>query len=49
MKLLPVLEQLLKKCENDSELLEDEILLLQLIVEKYTPQTANLLQLGSPF
>ena len=49
MKLLPVLEQLLKKCENDSVLLKDEILLLQLIVEKYTPQTADLLKLGSPF
>lgn len=49
MKLLPVLEQLLKKCENDSVLLKDEILLLQLIVEKYTPQTADQLKLGSPF
>ncbi|XP_029184672.2 HEAT repeat-containing protein 1-like isoform X2 [Acropora millepora] len=49
MKLLPVLEQLLKKCENDSVLHKDEILLLQLIVEKYTPQTADLLKLGSLF
>ena len=48
-KLLPVLVQLLNKCEMDSVLQEDESILLHLIVEKYTPITAGLLQASSSF
>lgn len=46
--LLPLLETLLQKCSgNASTLTEDESILLQLIVQKYTIHTAALLQLES--
>ncbi|RMX40131.1 hypothetical protein pdam_00002238 [Pocillopora damicornis] len=43
--LLPLVEKLLDKCEDSKALLhEDESILLQLILQKYTPDTAALLQ-----
>lgn len=43
--LLPLVEKLLDKCENSKALLhEDESILLQLILQKCTPDTAALLQ-----
>ncbi|PFX20859.1 HEAT repeat-containing protein 1 [Stylophora pistillata] len=46
--LLPVVKKLLDKCEDSKALLhEDESTLLQLIVQKYTPDTAALLQIDS--
>ena len=46
--LLPVLEQLIQKCQDSkAPLNEDESILLQLIVQKYTPDTATLLQSNS--
>lgn len=46
--ILPVLEQLLNKCEDSSASLnEDESILLQLIVQKYSPATVALLQTDS--
>lgn len=48
-RLLPVLEQLLDKCQAVASMLhEDESNLLQLIAHKYTPDTAILLQSESP-
>lgn len=47
--ILPVLGQLLDKCEdNVAHLNEDESILLQLIVQKYSPATVALLQMDSP-
>ncbi|XP_078352830.1 HEAT repeat-containing protein 1-like isoform X2 [Oculina patagonica] len=46
--ILPVLEQLLDKCEDSmTGLNEDESILLQLIVQKYSPATVALLQTDS--
>ena len=43
--LLPLVEKLLDKCEDSKALLhEDESILLQLILQKYTPDAAALLQ-----
>lgn len=43
--ILPVLEQLVDKCEDSvANLDEDESILLQLIVQKYSPATVALLQ-----
>ncbi|KAJ7330602.1 HEAT repeat-containing protein 1 [Desmophyllum pertusum] len=47
--MLPVLGQLLDKCEDTRPFLnEDESVLLQLIVQKYTPDTVTLLQANPP-
>lgn len=46
-KLLPVMDELLDKCESGMLLDKDESILLQLIVQKYTSETANLLQAES--
>lgn len=46
--ILPVLEQLADKCEDSAANLdEDESILLQLIVQKYSPATVALLQVDS--
>jgi len=46
--ILPVLEQLVDKCEDSAaHLEEDESILLQLIMQKYTPATVALLQVDS--
>ena len=46
--ILPVLGQLLDKCEDDTSCLnEDESILLQLIVQKYSPATVALVQTNS--
>jgi len=46
--ILPVLEQLVDKCEDSvANLDEDESILLQLIVQKYSPATVALLQVDS--
>ena len=47
-KLLPVMVQLLDKCEDGASVLhEDDSVLLHLIIQKYTPETADLLQAES--
>jgi len=46
--ILPVLEQLVDECEDSvANLDEDESILLQLIVQKYSPATVALLQVDS--
>lgn len=46
--ILPVLEQLVDRCEDEVALLnEDESILLQLIMQKYSPATVSLLQVDS--
>ena len=46
--ILPVLEQLVDRCEDEEALLnEDESILLQLIMQKYSPATVSLLQVDS--
>jgi len=46
--ILPVLEQLVDKCEDSAaHVEEDESILLQLIVQKYSPDTVALLQVDS--
>ena len=47
-KLLPVMVQLLDKCEDGASVLhEDDGILLHLIIQKYIPETADLLQAES--
>ena len=47
-KLLPVMVQLLDKCEDGASVLhEDDSILLHLIIQKYTPETADLLEAES--
>ena len=48
LKLKPVMVQLLDKAEDGASLLhEDDSILLQLIIQKYTPETAGLLETES--